>query len=220
MKQLVMLFLVGVLLLAVTSCGTTSTSSMRHYMLNLEINPFQEDDRLISHELYLDGAFIGHFTPDKSNLWLYPGEHTIKVVSEGFETQERTINIIGNSNVQSLNINLDRDSQGTEKIEKTEGAVSTEGTEETESTEEPESIVNNNITLTWDTSVSNTKDIAGYKIYYGTSQGNYTESIDVGNVTTYTFQDMPSGTWYFVITAYDASGNESNYSDVVKKTFE
>ena len=143
-----------------------------------------------------------------------------------------------------MNINLHRNSQGTERTASTEVTEDTKGTkepasteviedtksieepestevaEDTKSIEEPESIVNNNIALTWDASVSNTKDIAGYKIYYGTSQGNYTESVDVGKITTYKFKDMPSGTWYFVITAYDTSGNESGYSDVVSKTFE
>src|SRR3972149_5909585 len=66
--------------------------------------------------------------------------------------------------------------------------------------------------LTWDPPTTNTDgtpltDLAGYKIHYGTTSGNYTTVIDVGNVTT-----------YFATTAYDSSGNESGYSNEVSKT--
>ncbi len=109
MKQFATLFFVGVLVLVATSCKSTQTSptaGMRHHMLDLRINPVQQGDKLLSHELHLDGAFIGNYNPDNARLRLYPGEHTIKVISEGFETQERTINIIGGSNSQSVHINL------------------------------------------------------------------------------------------------------------------
>ena len=36
-------------------------------------------------------------------------------------------------------------------------------------------------------------DLAGYKIYYGTASGNYTQTIDVGNVTTYTITNLTDG---------------------------
>ncbi|MCK4351773.1 T9SS type A sorting domain-containing protein [candidate division WOR-3 bacterium] len=56
-------------------------------------------------------------------------------------------------------------------------------------------------------------DLAGYKVYYGTSSGSYGEPIDVGNVTSYTLSGLSSGTTYYIcITAYDLAGNESNYS--------
>ena len=106
MKRFSMLFFIGVLLLVATSCKSAQTKGMRHYILDLKINPVQQDGKLLSHELHLDGAFIGNYNPDNAKLWLYPGEHTIKVVSEGFETQEKTINIIGGSNSQSLHIDL------------------------------------------------------------------------------------------------------------------
>ncbi|MBE0427920.1 MAG: DUF1566 domain-containing protein [Nitrospirae bacterium] len=61
-------------------------------------------------------------------------------------------------------------------------------------------------------------DLAGYKIYYGTSSGNYSRSIDVGDVTTYTVDNLTDGlTYYFTSTAYDTSGNESKYSNEVSK---
>lgn len=62
---------------------------------------------------------------------------------------------------------------------------------------------------TWD---ANTEpDLAGYKIYYGTSSGVYGTPIDVGNVTTYKVEALADSTNYcFALTAYDNSGNESD----------
>jgi hypothetical protein len=61
-------------------------------------------------------------------------------------------------------------------------------------------------------------DLGGYKVYYGTSSGNYTVLKNVGNVTTYKVGNLSSGLYYFAVTAYDTSGNESDYSNEVSKT--
>lgn len=63
-------------------------------------------------------------------------------------------------------------------------------------------------------------EIAGYKIYYGTAQGNYTKSIDINNGATdnFTVENLASGTYYFVITTRDNEGRESQYSSIVTKT--
>jgi fibronectin type 3 domain-containing protein len=75
------------------------------------------------------------------------------------------------------------------------------------------------VTLAWDPPDGETPDLAGYKIYYGNSSGNYSYSIDVGNVTTYTLTDLTEGqTYYFAATAYDTSGNESEYSNEISTT--
>jgi chitinase len=67
------------------------------------------------------------------------------------------------------------------------------------------------VTLAWD---ANTEpDLAGYNIYYGTASGNYSHSIDVGNVTQYTLTDLQDDvTYYLAATAYDEDENESAYS--------
>ena len=68
------------------------------------------------------------------------------------------------------------------------------------------------VTLAWD--VSN--GAVGYKIYYGTASGNYSWFVDAKNVTGYTFANLPDGyVYYFAATAYDGSGNESDYSGEV-----
>lgn len=59
-------------------------------------------------------------------------------------------------------------------------------------------------------------DLAGYKLYYGTSKDKLSNVIDVGKVTSYTSPDLAAGdTYYFAVSAYDASGNESELSDIV-----
>ena len=72
-------------------------------------------------------------------------------------------------------------------------------------------------TLSW--SPSTTAGVVGYKIYIGTASGVYTQSVDVGNVTTYSVGGLTSGVvYYFAVTAYGANGNESAYSNEVTRT--
>lgn len=75
-------------------------------------------------------------------------------------------------------------------------------------------------------------DLAGYYVYYGTSQRTnvdpnncptdgykcgYKEKIRVGKVTTHVFQ-LPRGKYYFAVTAFDTAGNESAFSNEFVKT--
>jgi PKD repeat protein len=76
-----------------------------------------------------------------------------------------------------------------------------------------------NTTLTWNPPTTNIDDtlltdLAGYKIYYGIASGNYTQIIDIGNVSTYQINNLTDGlTYYFVVRAYDTSANESGNSN-------
>jgi hypothetical protein len=81
---------------------------------------------------------------------------------------------------------------------------------------------NNSATLTWDAPTTNADgtpltDLAGYKVYYGTTSGNYTDVIDVGNVITYKVEDLQPGTDYFAVTVYNNSRNEGGYSNEVRR---
>jgi len=67
-----------------------------------------------------------------------------------------------------------------------------------------------NVTLAWD--ANQESDLKGYILYYGTSSGQYTSNIDVGNVTQYTTPDLQDGTYYFTVTAYNEADDESDYS--------
>src|SRR3972149_389765 len=62
-------------------------------------------------------------------------------------------------------------------------------------------------------------DLAGYKVHIGTSPGAYTQSIDVGRVTSFTVPGLLAGeTYYFAVTAYDIFANESGFSSQVSTT--
>ena len=70
------------------------------------------------------------------------------------------------------------------------------------------------VNLVWD---ANTEpDLAGYKIHYGTSSGRYTLAADAGRVNTGSIPNLQANTtYYFVVTAYDVAGNESQPSNEV-----
>lgn len=63
-------------------------------------------------------------------------------------------------------------------------------------------------------------EISGYSVYYGTSAGSYTHSIDINDASasSTTLTDLPVGTYYLVMTTRDSGGRESGYSKVVSKS--
>jgi hypothetical protein len=68
------------------------------------------------------------------------------------------------------------------------------------------------ITLEWDPNPE--ADLAGYKVYYGTSSRNYSGCIDVGKNSLATIPLAEAGKVYFIaVTSYDPSGNESQFSE-------
>ena len=94
------------------------------------------------------------------------------------------------------------------------------------------SFASGQVTLTWTAPTTNADgtpltDLAGYKVYYGTESGNYSNMVDIGmsdcrevdgsTECSYVIVDLVDNVYYFAVTAYDTSGNESNYSNEVKK---
>nr|WP_298717564.1 putative Ig domain-containing protein [uncultured Steroidobacter sp.] len=84
---------------------------------------------------------------------------------------------------------------------------------------------NGSATLSWTPPTSNTdgstlSNLAGYRIYYGTSSSNLSRTIQVANagVTRYVVPDLSAGTWYFAVRAYSSSGAESANSNTASKT--
>ena len=63
-------------------------------------------------------------------------------------------------------------------------------------------------------------DLAAFKVYWGTTPGTYSQSTKIANAAarSYTVSGLTTGTWYFVVTALNASGTESPYSNVWSKT--
>jgi hypothetical protein len=79
------------------------------------------------------------------------------------------------------------------------------------------------VTLTWTAPATNADgspltNLSGYNLHYGTSSGAYTSTINVGNVTSYTLNNLSAGSYYFAATAYNSSGGESTDSNEVMKT--
>jgi hypothetical protein len=56
--------------------------------------------------------------------------------------------------------------------------------------------------------------VSGYNLYYGGASRAYTNIVPVGNATNATVGGLVEGkTYFFAVTAYDAYGGESDYSD-------
>jgi hypothetical protein len=84
---------------------------------------------------------------------------------------------------------------------------------------------NGTATVSWAAPTMNTDgsaltNLAGYVIYYGTSQTNLSQSAQVsgGGVTSYTLTGLTSGTWYFAVAAYTSTGTQSAPSSGGSKT--
>jgi hypothetical protein len=61
-------------------------------------------------------------------------------------------------------------------------------------------------TLTWDAVTGAT--VSGYKVYAGQAPNNYSQTINVGNVTSSTVNGLTIGrTYYFVVRAYNSAGD-------------
>ena len=63
-------------------------------------------------------------------------------------------------------------------------------------------------------------NLAGYRLRYGNAAGSYPNTITIANpgLTTYQVENLASGTWFFVMAAYDATGSESANTNPVSKT--
>ena len=82
-------------------------------------------------------------------------------------------------------------------------------------------------TLSWTPPTQNDdgsplNNLAGYKLYWGTSQGGYSNSVTIENpgIATYVVSQLTPARWYFVVTAYSATGAESGYSNAFSKTIQ
>lgn len=79
--------------------------------------------------------------------------------------------------------------------------------------------------LSWTPPTENTDnsaliDLAGYKIYYGTAPGSYSNTVTLAGtgLTSYLIENLAVATWYFTMTAYNSSSIESSYANEMSKT--
>lgn len=80
-------------------------------------------------------------------------------------------------------------------------------------------------TLRWTAPTKNSDgsaltNLAGYHVYYGSSAGSLSNTINVTSPSTLTYvvTGLGTGTWYFGIAAYTNTGLESGMSNIGSKT--
>ncbi len=85
-------------------------------------------------------------------------------------------------------------------------------------------ISNGSITLNWTAPTENEDgtalvDLAGFHIYWGTTPGNYPNSLTINNasISTYVVDNLAPGTYEFVATSFNTSGVESIFSNSTTK---
>ena len=86
-------------------------------------------------------------------------------------------------------------------------------------------VTNGSSTLSWTPPTHNTdgstlQNLAGYRIYWGTSQSSLSNSITVNNsgLSSFVVEQLSPATWYFAVSALNAQGVESSRSNVASKT--
>ena len=88
-------------------------------------------------------------------------------------------------------------------------------------------IATGSATLSWTPPTRNTDgstltNLAGYRIYYGTSSSTLNRTVQIANagVATYVVGNLSPATWYFAVRSYNTAGAESTSSTVVSKTIQ
>src|SRR5438067_858385 len=73
-------------------------------------------------------------------------------------------------------------------------------------------VVAGSVTLAWDPD----PNVAGYRLYSGTTRGVYTQTTEVGSAVSASVSNLANGnTYFFVVTAYNAAAVESAPSNEV-----
>jgi Fibronectin type III domain len=85
-------------------------------------------------------------------------------------------------------------------------------------------ISNGAVTLDWTPPTQNTdgtvlSNLGGYRVHYGMTELNLTESVDLKNpgLTNYVVSNLSTGTWYFGVSSYSTTGVESSMSGLVSQ---
>jgi hypothetical protein len=86
---------------------------------------------------------------------------------------------------------------------------------------------NGSASLQWVAPTENTNgtplmNLAGYRIYYGTSSATMTQTVQIANASlnTYLLANLTPATWYFEVKAYTSANVESNASPVASVTID
>ena len=75
-------------------------------------------------------------------------------------------------------------------------------------------VLTDTITVQW--LPNSESDLAGYRLHYGTASRLYSQFIKVGLTTAYSLKNLKGGyEYFFAVSAYDSTGNESLLSEEV-----
>ena len=81
------------------------------------------------------------------------------------------------------------------------------------------------VTVSWTPPTENTDgsaltNLSGYRIYYGPSEGNYPNKIDINTagIASYVVENLLPDTYYIVATSVNSAGVESAFSNMTIKT--
>jgi Putative Ig domain len=81
------------------------------------------------------------------------------------------------------------------------------------------------VTVNWSIPTQNTNgtplvNLAGFRVLFGTSADNLTQSDQIANpgVTSYVLSNLAPGTWYIALVDYTTSGAQSNLSNIASTT--
>jgi hypothetical protein len=90
-----------------------------------------------------------------------------------------------------------------------------------------QAVATGSATLSWTPPTTNTDgssltNLAGYKIYWGPSQGTYPNSVTLMNpgLTSYVVENLAPGSYFFVATSLNGLGVESAFSGAGSKTIQ
>ncbi len=88
-------------------------------------------------------------------------------------------------------------------------------------------MANGSATIEWVAPTENTNgtpltNLAGYRIYYGTSASAMTKTVQIAHPSTVSYEvtNLSPGTWYFSVRSYTSANVESNNSPVASKTID
>ena len=88
-----------------------------------------------------------------------------------------------------------------------------------------QAVASGSATLSWQPPTTNSDgspltNLAGYRVYWGTTPGSYASSATVTNpgITSYVVESLTPNTYYFAVKAINTTGVESVFSNSASKT--
>lgn len=155
-------------------------------------------------------------------LYVYEdGDDAWHVYGDAGRATERILNGLTNDTTYRFALSA-YDINGNESSLSATVSATPESPRDTVAPEAPAGLVavagTHEVGLSW--TANEEPDLGGYKIYQSIDQGNtWSETADAGNTTSYTVTGLTNGdAYWFAVSAYDLSGNESDRSDYAEAT--